>query len=155
MNLTPALVLDANILIRAVLGKRVRSLIETYAGPVRFFTPDVCVASAEEYLPDLARRRGWSAEEGLALLARVCDWIEVVERALYNDCEEDAKARMVGRDEDDWPVAAVALALESPIWTEDRDFFGAGIATWTTDRVELYLRRSGKQGGPQSTLSFR
>lgn len=36
MNLTPALVLDANILIRAVLGKRVRSLIETYAGMCAF-----------------------------------------------------------------------------------------------------------------------
>jgi hypothetical protein len=26
-----------------------------------------------------------------------------------------------------------------PIWTEDTDFFGCGVATWTTDRVELYL----------------
>jgi hypothetical protein len=25
------------------------------------------------------------------------------------------------------------------VWTEDADFFGTGIATWTTDRVELYL----------------
>jgi len=29
--------------------------------------------------------------------------------------------------------------LQSPIWTEDQDFFGTGIATWTTDRVHLYL----------------
>ena len=41
---------------------------------------------------------------------------------------------------DDWPVAAVALLLGLPIWTEDQDFFGSGIATWTTDRVELFLR---------------
>jgi predicted nucleic acid-binding protein len=141
MNPTPAIVLDANILIRAVLGKRVRSLIETYAEHVRFFTPDACVSSAQEYLPDLARRRGWPEDEGLLLLARVCDWIEIVDSALYVHCEEDARARMVGRDEDDWPVAAVALALDCPIWTEDRDFFGTGITTWTTDRVELYLER--------------
>ena len=117
MNLTPALVLDANILIRAVLGKRVRSLIETYAEHVRFFTPDVCVTSAQEYLPDLAQRRGWPVGHGLTLLARVCDWIEVVENALYADFEASARERMAGRDEDDWPVAAVALALDSPIWT--------------------------------------
>ena len=141
MNPTLAIVLDANILIRAVLGKRVRSLIETYAEHVCFFTPDACVSSAQEYLPDLARRRGWPEDEGLLLLARVCDWIEIVDSALYVHCEEDARARMVGRDEDDWPVAAVALALDCPIWTEDRDFFGTGIATWTTDRVELYLER--------------
>jgi predicted nucleic acid-binding protein len=141
MTLTPVLVLDANILIRAVLGKRVRSLIENYAEHVRFFTPDVCVTSAEEYLPDLAMRRGLSVEEGLTLLARVCDWVEIEYNALYADFETSARERMASRDEDDWPVAAVALALDSPIWTEDRDFFGAGIATWTTDRVELYLKR--------------
>ena len=28
-----------------------------------------------------------------------------------------------------------------PIWTEDRDFFGMGIPTWTSDLVEVYLRR--------------
>jgi predicted nucleic acid-binding protein len=141
MTLTRALVIDANILIRAVLGRRVRELIETYAEHVRFFTPDACVRSAQEYLPGLARRRGWPEDEGLILLARVCDWVEVVDSPLYVAFEEDARARMVSRDEDDWPVAAVALALDSPIWTEDRDFFGVGIATWTTDRVELYLKR--------------
>jgi len=26
-----------------------------------------------------------------------------------------------------------------PAWTEDRDFFGSGVATWTTVNVELYL----------------
>jgi hypothetical protein len=39
----------------------------------------------------------------------------------------------------DWPILATALALQYPIWTEDMDFFGCGVATWTTDRVDLYL----------------
>jgi len=25
------------------------------------------------------------------------------------------------------------------VWTEDADFFGTGVATWTTSRVRLYL----------------
>src|SRR5262252_6457663 len=95
-----------------LLGRRVRGIIETYAEHVRFFTPNVCVASAEKYLPDLAKRQGWSADEALTLLARVCDWIDVVDADLYADFEATAKERMVGRDEDDWPVAAVALALD-------------------------------------------
>ena len=42
----------------------------------------------------------------------------------------------------DWPIVAVALLLDFPIWTEDQDFFGAGVATWTTDRVEfIYVHR--------------
>jgi hypothetical protein len=77
---TPALVLDANILLRAVLGRRVRGLIETYADHGRFFTPDACVHSAQESLPDLAQRRGWPEEDVLRLLARVCDWLELDRR---------------------------------------------------------------------------
>ena len=53
-----------------------------------------------------------------------------------------ARQRIARRDEDDWPVLACALALDCPIWTEDTDFFGCGVATWTTDRVELYLERA-------------
>jgi predicted nucleic acid-binding protein len=46
------------------------------------------------------------------------------------------------RDEDDWPVLATALALDCAIWTEDADFFGTGVATWTTDCVELLLQEA-------------
>jgi predicted nucleic acid-binding protein len=48
---------DANILIRAVLGRRVRQLIDTYAGQgVRFFAPDVAFDDAEKYLPSLLKK---------------------------------------------------------------------------------------------------
>lgn len=53
-----ALVLDANILIRAVLGTQVRNLILEYDGNVLFFTPQVCVDDARRYLPDLLASRG-------------------------------------------------------------------------------------------------
>lgn len=46
---------------------------------------------------------------------------------------------MAKKDIDDWPIAALALMLDCPIWTEDKDFFGSGIATWQTESVELYL----------------
>lgn len=60
----------------------------------------------------------------------------------YSAFEQMARRRLAGRDQEDWPVLAAALALNCPIWTEDTDFFGAGIATWTTDRVELFLRNA-------------
>ena len=53
-----ALVVDANILIRAVLGKRVRAVIETYAERVSFFVPEVAYAEAEDHLPALVIRHG-------------------------------------------------------------------------------------------------
>ena len=43
------------------------------------------------------------------------------------------------RDADDWPVLACAIVIGCPVWMEDADFFGTGVATWTSDRVALYL----------------
>jgi hypothetical protein len=52
------LVLDANILIRAVLGARVLFLLRKYAAQVEFFAPDTAFEEARESLPAiLARRR--------------------------------------------------------------------------------------------------
>jgi len=53
------IVLDANILIRAVLGRRVRRLIDTYAPQgVRFFAPDAAFDDAVRYLPNLLEKAG-------------------------------------------------------------------------------------------------
>ena len=56
----------------------------------------------------------------------------------------DARQRLRGRDEEDWPVLATALSLSCAIWTEDTDFFGTGVAVWTSDRVEIFLRGQSK-----------
>ena len=45
-----ALVMDANILIRAVLGSRVRDLLSKYAGHVELIAPDVAFFDAREHL---------------------------------------------------------------------------------------------------------
>lgn len=65
--------------------------------------------------------------------------IRIVELETYFGFEAIARRRLARRDERDWPILAAALALQCPNWTEDTDFFGCGVATWTTDRVELYL----------------
>ncbi|MGD1070813.1 MAG: PIN domain-containing protein [Bryobacteraceae bacterium] len=65
--------------------------------------------------------------------------IQPVELEAYGSFEQVARTRLASRDLDDWPVLTTALALSSPIWAGDNVFFGAGVATWTTDRVELFL----------------
>ncbi|HYM75857.1 MAG TPA: PIN domain-containing protein [Candidatus Dormibacteraeota bacterium] len=77
---------------------------------------------------------------GLSVLDQMAVLVEQVDRTLYEPYEQLSRERIDRRDPDDWPVVAVALLLHLPIWTEDQDFFGTGIATWTTDRVELYLQ---------------
>ena len=140
MSSRRGLVLDANILIRAVLGRRVRSLLEAYEDSTDFYAPDVCFDDANGYLPGVLTKRADDPKVGLAVLQQMRALVTPVDRALYQDLEHPARRRVATRDADDWPVAAVALLLDVPIWTEDQDFFGSGIATWTTDRVELYLQ---------------
>jgi predicted nucleic acid-binding protein len=134
-----ALVLDANILIRAVLGKRVRSLIEQYATQVFLCTPDLCFVEAERHLPEIVARRGGDRESATVLLAALSPFITEIDVSFYGAYRDKAQERIDIRDPNDWHVLALALLLDCPIWTEDSDFFGAGVATWTTDRVHLYL----------------
>ena len=58
MNERKGLVLDANILLRAVLGRRVREILETYEDQARFYTPDVCFQDAQRYIPVISNERG-------------------------------------------------------------------------------------------------
>ncbi len=53
--------------------------------------------------------------------------------------QPQAFQRIAVRDADDWPVLACAMTLGCPVWTEDADFFGTGVPTWTTDRIALYF----------------
>lgn len=139
MTRKKGLVLDANILLRAVVGQRVRYLLEKYEDLATFFTPDVCLRDAQRYLGELCTRKHLEIDVAISVVEQIAEIVEVVDASLYDDYKVTAQARMQLRDPDDWPVAAVALLLDFPIWTEDQDFFGCGIPVWTTDRIELYL----------------
>jgi predicted nucleic acid-binding protein len=137
-----ALVLDANILIRAALGSKVLVLLRKYWGDVEFLAPDIAFQEAREHLPEILARRGVPIAPAIATLDQLANLVQAVDADVYSPFETIARERIEVRDEDDWPVLAVALTLRCPIWTEDTDFFGCGVATWTTDRVELYLARA-------------
>ena len=62
------LVLDANILIRAVLGSRVLALLRTYAGEVEFLAPDTAFEEAREKLPEILERRKVPVAPAMAIL---------------------------------------------------------------------------------------
>ena len=136
------LVLDANILIRAVLGEKVFTLLDEFASSVEFITAAEAFNDARRYLPEILEKRGLpKGEIALALeaLGRLAIIVTPVPEEAYVRLEEAARKRLGSRDEEDWPFVALSLLFDCPIWTEDRDFFGSGIPTWTSDRVRLYL----------------
>lgn len=115
----------ANILIRALMGRRVRELRETYAARgIRFCAPDVAFADAARYLLPLLARKGKLITDVAASLEYLQHVIESIDQEFYGMFEAEARQRLRGRDEDDWPVLAAALGLAYAVWTEDSDFFG-------------------------------
>jgi predicted nucleic acid-binding protein len=76
----------------------------------------------------------------LKLLIKMPGLVEMIGVDIYGEFEAEARERLATRDPEDWPILATALALRCPIWTEDTDFFGCGVPTWTSDRVQTFLR---------------
>ena len=75
----------------------------------------------------------------MLVLDRLEGVVQSIDAELYEGMQQQALKRIAVRDEDDWPVLACAMTLGCPVWTEDKDFFGTGVATWTSDRIALYL----------------
>ena len=114
------LVVDANILIRGCHGIRVRSLIASYSR--------IAARASKRGLDEKVCR------ETLLTLMRI---VQMVENNILESARQQALARI--RDPADWPALALALQLDCAILTEDQDFFGSGVPTWTSQTVELDL----------------
>ncbi len=89
-------------------------------------------------LPERVANRYWDAAMGLKE-RRVAE----VPEEVYADLKDEALRRLP-RDPSDWQVAALALSLGTGILTEDGDFFGCGIATWTAGTLIAQLEHRGE-----------
>ena len=116
--------------------------------------PEAAFEEASNHLPMLLEKRGIPRDDVLASLSELRAIVEAVEADFYRSCEQQARQRLRGRDEADWPILATALGLGCSLWTEDQDFFGTGVAVWTTDRIEILLEQeSSATGSERSELS--
>jgi len=140
MSDSKELVLDANIILRGVLGEAVGSLLDRFSNSVDFYIPDIALADARRHIPVQAARLHVEPAKLLLKLELLEELVHVVHRVDYEIYESAATNRIRMRDVSDWPMLATCLLLNAPFWTEDRDFFGCGLATWTTNNVGIYLR---------------
>jgi predicted nucleic acid-binding protein len=118
------------VLLAAVAGKAARRVFQSTALIV--VTTEHNVAEVREYLPELAARYELPEElllETLGLLP-----ITVYAAHEYAATLPAARDLVAKRDEDDVALAALALALRIPIWSNDRDYenFPTGVFTTAT-----------------------
>lgn len=63
--------------------------------------------------------------------------------ASYEHLREDAQQRIAPRDPDDWPTVALALTLQLPVWSQDKDLTVADVEVFTTGDLLDALRDAG------------
>jgi len=126
------LVADANVLLSAVTGGRAR-LVLGRADLADVVTTVAALDEVNEYAEPLARRLRLPL--GTVLLAVTTLPVTVVDRDEYAASLREAERRIGQRDPDDIDTLALALHLDAPVWSNDRDFEGAGVEWYTTARL--------------------
>jgi predicted nucleic acid-binding protein len=140
------LVVDTSVLVGELL--RASGRVRLGDEHLELFLPEQMWGETRVELPRriaaFIRRRGLEPSLGdelaEACLTAVEANVSILDEAIYAALEAEARARSL-RDPRDWPVVASALALGAGIWTNDNDFLGTGVATWTTDTLQRWLER--------------
>ena len=140
------LVVDTSVLVGDLLRLKGRKRLRDPR--LDLYLPEQMLAEAHVELP--RRIRAFSDSAGLnpderdALLMISLQAIDnnlaVVGSEIYMPFRDEAQARSQ-RDPTDWPVVACALALSAAVWTNDNDFLGTGVPTWTTQTLQTWLDR--------------
>lgn len=141
------LVVDTSVLVGELLREKGRSRLGD--DRLELFLPEQMWAETRVELPRriaaFVRRRSIDPDVGEQLTRLCFDAVEanvvILDAAISSALEDEARARSL-RDPGDWPVVASALALSAGIWTNDNDFLGTGIATWTTESLQVWLDRA-------------
>ena len=140
------LVVDTSVLV----GELLRAAGRERLGDDRLelFLPEETWVETTVELPRriaaFTRRRGLDRTVGDALASACLEAVDanivILDKAIYTPLEDEARAR-TPRDPADWAVVASALVLSADIWTNDNDFLGTGVATWTTETLRSWLDR--------------
>lgn len=123
------LTVDANPILSAIIGGQARTVFLS-AQNTAFYTTHFNYKEVEKYIPILSSKRKIPVEDlylALSMLPLcVCD------EDFYKDKISHAKKMIGKRDPADIHLLALALKLNSPIWSNDKDFEGLGIEVYST-----------------------
>lgn len=128
---------DANVLLSALIGGRA-SLVLSDPRIREILTAQPTFTEVEEYALTLARKK--RIPEDVLLLALAAMPVTIVPQREYSKSLSEARRRIGRRDPDDVDILALALHLEIPLWSNDKDFSEAGVEWLTTEALLRRLR---------------
>jgi predicted nucleic acid-binding protein len=124
---------DANVVLSALIGGCAR-LVLTHPQVREVFTTEHSFSEVEEYAPVLARQKRLPSDILLLAIAALPVTIVVYAHyAHYAKSIAEATKRIGRRDPEDIDLFALALHLQIPIWSNDRDFERLNVDLFTTE----------------------
>ena len=137
--------IDASVLVGELLRKRGRWMLQ-HESLVLYATEKVW----DETKHEISKRTKAITEKNLMTedqQQRLCEAAiylgsEVLDIVPFVQLQEylaEAAIR-IPRDPLDMPTVALALLTGADIWTQDNNFLGCGVATWTTETLYLQLQ---------------
>jgi predicted nucleic acid-binding protein len=129
------LIVDANILLGAVLGKSLPLLADIASRDSVLLVPARMIVEARSVVADKARTPLPGAFERLLAAETL---ITILDANHYEHEESNARDRLTGDGQKDWPLLAAALALDAPIWSNDKHLWGTGVAVWLTRNIRFW-----------------
>ena len=111
-------VVDANIILSALLGGKPSSIL--FDPKFNFVTTSFTIKEVEKYLPRVEKKIGADREKIEELLNKLP--LTVYSKDFYKDYLKEAKKQMGDIDPDDVKILALAIKLETYVWSQDKDF---------------------------------
>ena len=123
---------DSNVLLAAVAGRAARRVFEK-APDLVVVTTETVIAEVHEYVPEFAARYGFDVDV-------LHEAVEVLPVERYSESDylthmKEATKYLGRRDPDDVHLAALALMLDVPIWSNDRDLTELPLRIYTTAQL--------------------
>ena len=123
---------DSNVLLSAAVGHAARRIFEG-APKLVVVTTETNVAEVQTYLPPIAEAYFLDLVELQEAFAALP--IRVYGEEQYRALIPRARRYLQDRDPDDVALAALALKLRIPIWSNDRDFEDVPVELYPTARL--------------------
>jgi len=111
-------VVDANIVLSALLGGKPSNIL--FNGRFQFATTEFTLKEVKKYFPRLEKKLGIPQRKLISLLESLP--LTVYEKDFYKDKIEEAKRLIAHIDKKDVEILALALKLETFLWSQDRHF---------------------------------
>ena len=134
------IVIDTNILISALLKEGLtRDFILIKGLGFEFLTPAYTLREINKYKEEICSKAKLSEEDFFILLEKIMNYIKIINPLFYDAYLAEA-ANLI-KHASDTPFLALSLALNCPIWSDDKHFKKQGRIKILTTKDILNLTK--------------